>query len=86
MVGIGAIKYADLSGNRQSDYVFSWDNMLALVGNTAPYLLYAYTRIRSIFRKLEGESIEPPASFRLAKRRRSLWPSTCCGSAWCWNR
>ena len=67
MVGIGAIKYADLSGNRQSDYVFSWDNMLALVGNTAPYLLYAYTRIRSIFRKLEGESIEPPASFSLGQ-------------------
>ena len=37
------------SGNRQSDYVFSWDNMLALVGNTAPYLLYAYTRIRVSF-------------------------------------
>ena len=67
VVGIGAIKYADLSGNRQSDYVFSWDNMLALVGNTAPYLLYAYTRIRSIFRKLEGESIEPPASFTLGQ-------------------
>ena len=67
VVGIGAIKYADLSGNRQSDYVFSWDNMLALVGNTAPYLLYAYTRIRSIFRKLEGESIEPPASFALGQ-------------------
>ena len=67
VVGIGAIKYADLSGNRQSDYVFSWDNMLALVGNTAPYLLYAYTRIRSIFRKLEGESIEPPASFSLGQ-------------------
>ena len=67
VVGIGAIKYADLSGNRQSDYVFSWDNMLALVGNTAPYLLYAFTRIRSIFRKLEGESIEPPASFALGQ-------------------
>jgi arginyl-tRNA synthetase len=51
VVGLGAIKYADLSQNRQSDYVFSWDRMLALQGNTAPYLLYAYTRIRSIFRK-----------------------------------
>jgi arginyl-tRNA synthetase len=51
VVGLGAIKYADLSQNRQSDYVFSWDKMLALQGNTAPYLLYAYTRIRSIFRK-----------------------------------
>jgi arginyl-tRNA synthetase len=55
VVGLGAIKYADLSQNRQSDYVFSWDRMLALQGNTAPYLLYAYTRIRSIFRK-GGES------------------------------
>jgi arginyl-tRNA synthetase len=48
---MGAIKYADLAQNRQSDYVFSWDKMLALQGNTAPYILYAYTRIRSIFRK-----------------------------------
>ena len=53
VVGIGAVKYADLLPNRQSDYVFSWDKMLALTGNTAPYLQYAYTRIRSIFRKLE---------------------------------
>ena len=51
IVGIGAVKYADLLPNRQSDYVFSWDKMLALQGNTAPYLLYAYARIRSIFRK-----------------------------------
>ena len=51
VVGLGAIKYADLSQNRQSDYVFSWDKMLSLQGNTAPYLLYAYTRVRSIFRK-----------------------------------
>lgn len=52
VIGIGAVKYADLLPNRQSDYVFSWDKMLALNGNTAPYLMYAYTRIRSIFRKL----------------------------------
>jgi arginyl-tRNA synthetase len=51
VVGIGAVKYADLLPNRQSDYVFSWDKLLALTGNTAPYLQYAYTRIRSIFRK-----------------------------------
>jgi arginyl-tRNA synthetase len=51
VVGLGALKYADLSQNRQSDYVFSWDKMLALQGNTAPYILYAYTRIQSIFRK-----------------------------------
>jgi arginyl-tRNA synthetase len=51
VVGIGAVKYADLSQNRQSDYIFSWDRMLALNGNTAPYLQYACARIRSIFRK-----------------------------------
>jgi arginyl-tRNA synthetase len=51
VVGTGAVKYADLLSNRQSDYVFSWDKILALNGNTAPYLLYAYARIRSIFRK-----------------------------------
>ena len=50
-VGIGAVKYADLSQNRTSDYVFSWDKMLSLDGNTAPYMQYAYARIRSIFRK-----------------------------------
>ncbi|MEZ5557157.1 MAG: arginine--tRNA ligase [Pseudomonadales bacterium] len=50
-VGIGAVKYADLSKNRTSDYVFDWDQMLALDGNTAPYLQYAYTRIRSVFRR-----------------------------------
>jgi arginyl-tRNA synthetase len=53
VVGLGAVKYADLLPNRQSDYVFSWDKMLALNGNTAPYLQYAYARIRSIFRKAE---------------------------------
>jgi arginyl-tRNA synthetase len=51
VVGVGAVKYADLLPNRQSDYVFSWDKLLALSGNTAPYLQYAYARIRSIFRK-----------------------------------
>ncbi|OAM88786.1 arginine--tRNA ligase [Termitidicoccus mucosus] len=49
--GIAAVQYADLSQNRSSNYVFSWDKMLALDGNTAPYLLYAVARIRSIFRK-----------------------------------
>jgi len=56
VVGLGSIKYADLCQNRQSDYVFSWDKMLSLQGNTAPYLLYAYTRIRSIFRKGSEEA------------------------------
>jgi arginyl-tRNA synthetase len=49
--GIGAVKYADLSKNRTSDYVFDWETMLALDGNTAPYLQYAYARIQSIFRR-----------------------------------
>ncbi|MBF0500898.1 MAG: arginine--tRNA ligase [Candidatus Riflebacteria bacterium] len=58
-VGIGAIKYADLSQNRNNDYVFSFDRMLALNGNTAPYLQYAHARICSIFRKggISEESI-----------------------------
>jgi arginyl-tRNA synthetase len=50
-VGIGAVKYADLSKNRTTDYVFDWDNMLAFEGNTAPYMQYAYTRVLSVFRK-----------------------------------
>ena len=50
-IGIGAVKYADLSQYRTTDYVFSWDRMLSLHGNTAPYLQNAYVRIRSIFRK-----------------------------------
>lgn len=53
MIGIGSVKYADLLPNRQSDYVFSWDKMLSLQGNTAPYLQYSHVRIRSIFRKGE---------------------------------
>lgn len=48
-VAIGAVKYSDLSKNRTTDYVFDWDNMLSFEGNTAPYMQYAYTRIRSIF-------------------------------------
>ncbi|OOF79730.1 arginine--tRNA ligase [Rodentibacter caecimuris] len=54
-VGIGSVKYADLSKNRTTDYVFDWDNMLSFEGNTAPYMQYAYTRIRSIFNKTQVE-------------------------------
>ena len=72
-VGIGAVKYADLLPNRQSDYVFNWDKMLALNGNTAPYLLYAYTRIRSLFRKL---SEDYPAGFSLEEAARSVFRLT----------
>jgi len=50
-VGIGAVKYADLSTDRIKDYVFDWDRMLSFDGNTGPYLLYAHARIRSIFRR-----------------------------------
>jgi len=58
VIGLGAVKYADLLPNRQSDYTFSWDKMLALQGNTAPYLQYAYARIQSIFRKSDTPNIE----------------------------
>ena len=53
-IGIAAVKYAELSQHRMTDYKFSWDKMLSLQGNTAPYLINAYVRIRSIFRKLDG--------------------------------
>ncbi|WP_422667178.1 arginine--tRNA ligase [Buchnera aphidicola] len=51
IIGISAIKYADLSKNRNTDYIFNWDKMLSFEGNTAPYIQYAYTRIMSIFKK-----------------------------------
>jgi len=59
VVGIASVKYADLSKNRNSDYIFDWDLMLSFDGNTAPYLLYAYTRIASIFQrgKIEPEKL-----------------------------
>jgi arginyl-tRNA synthetase len=74
-IGIGAVKYADLSQYRTTDYVFSWDKMLSLHGNTAPYLQNAYVRIRSIFRKA-GEAapkidklmLNEPAEIDLGKR------------------
>ncbi len=78
IIGIGAVKYADLLPHRQGDYVFSWDRMLSFQGNTAPYLQNAYVRIRSIFRKLaeagaawdQGQPIllEQPAELALGKR------------------
>jgi len=57
-VGIGAVKYADYSNNRQSDYVFSFDKMLAMDGNTAPYMQYAYARIKSIERKAQTRDVD----------------------------
>ena len=66
-IGTGAVKYADLSSDRVKDYTFDWDRMLALNGNTAPYLQYAHARIRSILRKAEAEglAVDPPASLVL---------------------
>jgi arginyl-tRNA synthetase len=72
-IGIGAVKYADLSNDRVKDYVFDWDRMLSFDGNTAPYLQYAHARIRSIFRRTEGGDgasgavhVEHPAERALA--------------------
>ena len=59
-VAMGAVKYADLSKNRTTDYIFDWDNMLAFEGNTAPYLQYAYTRIQSIFRRAGDDATPGP--------------------------
>ncbi len=62
VVGIGALKYADLSKSRTTNYIFDWDNMLAFEGNTAPYMQYAYTRVLSVFRKagVDVDSIDAP--------------------------
>ncbi len=75
IVGIGAVKYAELSQHRMTDYVFSWSKMLSLQGNTAPYLQNAYVRVRSIFRKLGAElgevqnvQLTEPAELALAKK------------------
>lgn len=71
-VGVGALKYADLSKHRNTDYIFDWDAMLSFEGNTAPYLQYAYTRVRSIFRKVgdwntsAAMAIAEPAEHALA--------------------
>jgi arginyl-tRNA synthetase len=71
-VGIGAVKYADLSTDRVKDYVFDWDRMLALDGNTAPYLQYAYARIRSIFRRGAVDVVGPGTITVSAPAERAL--------------
>lgn len=71
-VGIASVKYSDLSKNRTSDYVFDWSSMLSFEGNTAPYLLYAYARIRSILRKSNSENTELEISNCDALEERSL--------------
>jgi arginyl-tRNA synthetase len=74
-VAIAAIKYADLSSDRIKDYVFSFERMLAFEGNTGPYLLYARTRIRSIFRNAAeaGVAIDPRLRSGSRSWRRSNW-------------
>src|SRR5207253_2968762 len=68
-IGIGAVKYGDLSQYRMTDYVFSWDKMLSFQGNTAPYLQNAYVRIRSIFRKAD---VVAPLSRGEARRQSAV--------------
>lgn len=68
-VAMGAIKYADLSTDRQRDYIFDWDRMLAFEGNTGPYLQYAHARIRSIFRRIEDGSAPGPISLTEPQER-----------------
>ena len=85
-VGVGAIKYADLSGDRRSDYVFDWDRMLASTGNTGPYLQYAYARIRSIFRQASPDQAGPvvlgdPAERRLALALLGFEPAVTAAAA-----
>jgi len=63
VIGISSVKYADLSKHRTSDYVFDWDTMISFDGNTAPYLLYAYTRIQSIFTKAQIQEVELKGEF-----------------------
>jgi arginyl-tRNA synthetase len=72
MVGIGALKYADLSTDRIKDYVFDWDRMLAFEGNTAPYLQYAHARIRSILRRAADEAPTAVGEPKLVAQEREL--------------
>src|SRR5256885_6533095 len=76
-IGIGAVKYADLSQYRMTDYVFSWDRMLSFQGNTAPYLQNAYVRIRSIFRKSGEEFVAPESIVLEAPEERNLALKLC---------
>ena len=67
LIGLGAVKYADLMQHRLTDYLFSWEKMLSFQGNTAPYLQNAYVRIRSIFRKAKSEGIDEGISIKPAQ-------------------
>ena len=72
MIGIGAVKYADLSSDRVKGYVFDYARMLAFEGNTAPYLQYAHARIRSIFRKSGEAAVDTSAIRVVAPKERAL--------------
>lgn len=77
-VGIAAVKYADLSKNRTSDYIFDWKNMLSFDGNTAPYLLYAFARIQSVIRRLDQEGVKPGSQITIsADAERNLVLKIC---------
>jgi arginyl-tRNA synthetase len=71
-IGLGAVKYAELSQHRMTDYIFSWTKLLSFQGNTAPYLQNAYVRVRSIFRKLPGEFTVPEELTLAAPEERAL--------------
>lgn len=72
VVGVSAVKYADLSKSRTTDYIFDWDNMLAFEGNTAPYMQYAYTRVLSVFRKAGIDADAIQADITLTDDREAL--------------
>ncbi|MCL6269919.1 arginine--tRNA ligase [Sansalvadorimonas sp. 2012CJ34-2] len=67
-VAMGSVKYSDLSKNRTSDYVFDWDNMLSFEGNTAPYMMYAYTRVQSIFRKAGVDAVSLSGEIKITEQ------------------
>jgi arginyl-tRNA synthetase len=77
IIGIGAVKYADLCQYRMTDYIFSWDRMLSFQGNTAPYLQNAYVRIRSIFRKA-GEEFAAPENIDLSASEERILALKLC--------
>ena len=89
-IGIGAVKYADLSQNRQTDYVFTWEKLLSLEGNTAAYLMYAYARLSKMLRESEEEfSHSDIRLLATAERRLALelcrFPETVAGLTTEWR-
>ena len=86
-LGVGAVKYADLSTERMRDYVFDWDRMLAFEGDTGPYLQYAHARIRSIFRRAErGPAATGCGAAARRAARSARWPCSCWVSPRRWRR